>query len=254
MTIVILGSGNVATHIGKAFHALGHQILQVYSRDKANANALASVLNADTVDVVSEITDSADLYFIAVADQAIQQIVDTLPKPVKGIVVHCSGAADINILAHFPLYGVVYPAQSLRKDISTSLKNIPFGIEGANTEISDRLLELMRHISAKSFLCDSEQRLALHIAAVFVNNFSNVLFQTAYNIMQEQNLSFDLLKPIILETAQNVQKHIPKDVQTGPAMRGDTETIKKHLQFLMKNPYWLKIYQQLTEEIIRNKG
>lgn len=253
MTIVMIGSGNVATHIGEAFHTLGHQVSQVYSRNKANAFALASVLNADAVDTVSEITDSADLYFIAVADHAIQQVVDTLPEPLNGIVVHCSGATNINILAHFPLYGVVYPAQSLRKDISTALQNIPFGIEGSRTDVSDRLLQFMQHISAKSFLCNSEQRLALHIAAVFANNFSNVLFQTAYNILEEQNLSFDLLKPIILETAQNVQKQIPKDVQTGPAVRGDMETIQKHLQFLMKNPYWLKIYQQLTEEITRNK-
>ncbi|TYR36016.1 DUF2520 domain-containing protein [Sphingobacterium phlebotomi] len=253
MTIVILGSGNIATHIGKAFHALGHQILQVYSRNRANAYALASVLNADAIDTIKEVTDKADLYIIAVTDQAIQHVVDQLPKLLKGIVVHCSGATNINILAHFPLYGVLYPAQSLQKDIVTSLDNIPFAIEGGDSDTADRLLQLMRNISVKSFLCDSEQRLALHIAAVFANNFSNVLFQIAYDILKEQNLSFDLLKPIVLETAQKVQKQIPKDVQTGPATREDAETIQKHLQFLTKTPHWLKIYQQLTEEIIRNK-
>jgi len=253
MTIVILGSGNVATHLGKAFHTFGHQILQVYSRDKANAEALASLLNADAVDTITDVTDKADFYLIAVADQAIEQVVDQLAEPITGIVVHCSGATNSNVLARFPLYGVVYPVQSLRKDIPTSLENIPFGIEGNNMEISDSLLRLMQHIAVRSFLCDSKQRLALHIAAVFVNNFNNVLFQVANQILQEQNLSFDLLKPIVLETAQNVQTRMPKDVQTGPAERGDTETIKKHLQFLIKNPHWLKIYQQLTEEITRNK-
>lgn len=253
MTIVILGSGHVATHIGKAFHTLGHQILQVYSRNKANAIALASVLNADAIDTIEDITDKADLYFIAVADQAIQQIVDQLPETLKGMIVHCSGATDINILTHFPFHGVIYPVQSLRKDVATSLENIPFGIEGNNTATTDSLLHLIQNISAKSFLCDSEQRLALHIAAVFANNFSNALFQIAYDVLKEHNLSFDLLKPIILETAQKTQKQIPKDLQTGPAKRGDMETIKKHLQFLMKTPHWLKIYQQLTEEIIRNK-
>jgi len=253
MTIAILGSGNIASHIGNAFHTLGHQILQVYSRNKANAIALASVLNAHAIDTIEDITDKADLYFIAVTDQAIQQIVNQLPETLEGMVVHCSGATHINILAHFPLHGVIYPVQSLRKDIAASLENIPFGIEGSNPDTTDRLLQLMQNISAESFLCDSEQRLALHIAAVFANNFSNVLFQIAYDILKEQNLSFDLLRPIMLETAQKVQKQVPKDVQTGPAKRGDMETIQKHLQFLMKTPHWLKIYQQLTEEITRNK-
>lgn len=251
MNIVILGSGNVASHMGKALHTLGHQILQVYSRNWANAHVLASVLNADAVDTVEEITDRADFYFIAVADQAIQQVADQLPQPVNGIVVHCSGATDINILARFPLHGVIYPAQSLRKDIATSLRDIPFGIEGSDRDIANSLLRLIQTISVKPFLCDTKQRLALHLAAVFANNFSNVLFQIAYEILKEQNLTFDLLKPIILETAQKVQKQIPEDVQTGPAKRGDTETIQKHLQFLMKSPHWLKIYQELTGEITR---
>lgn len=253
MTVVILGSGNVATHMGKAFHTLGHQILQVYSRNKANAIALASVVTAEGVDTIEDISDKADLYFIAVADQAIQCIVNQLSKNLEGVVVHASGATDINILMNFPLHGVIYPVQSLRKDVPALLENIPFGIEGSDTKTTDHLLELMHNISAKSFLCDSKQRLALHTAAIFANNFSNVLFQIAYDILKEQNLSFDLLKPIILETAQKVQKQIPKDVQTGPAERGDTETIQKHLQFLMKTPHWLKIYQQLTDEITGNK-
>ncbi|PRD52672.1 Rossmann-like and DUF2520 domain-containing protein [Sphingobacterium gobiense] len=253
MNIVILGSGNIASHIGKAFHTLGHQILQVYSRNWANAHALASVLNADALDTIEEITDRADLYFIAVTDQAIQQVADQLPEPLHGIVVHCSGATDINILAGFPLHGVIYPVQGLSKDVTASLRDIPFGIEGSDQKIADSLLRLTRHISAKPFLCNTEQRLALHLAAVFANNFSNVLFQIAYEILKEQNLTFDLLKPIILETAQKVQKQIPKDVQTGPAKRRDMETIQKHLQFLMKTPHWLKIYQELTQEITRKK-
>lgn len=254
MTITILGSGNVATHLGEAFHKAGHQILQVYSRNKANANALASVLSAVAIDSFREVTNKADLYLIAVPDQAIQDVAEHLPASIKGVVVHCSGATNSAILARFPLYGVLYPVQSLRKNIATSLEKIPFGIEGNNPVSTDRLIQLMQPIAFQSFLCSSEQRLALHVAAVFANNFSNVLFQIAFDVLQEQNLSFDLLKPIVLETAQNVQKKLPEEVQTGPAMRGDTETIQKHLQFLTKNPNWLKIYQQLTQEITRNKS
>lgn len=254
MTITILGSGNVATHLGEAFHKTGHQILQVYSRNKANANALASVLSAVAIDSLGEVTNQADLYLIAVPDQAIQGVAERLPSAIKGVVVHCSGATHSAILGHFPHYGVLYPVQSLRKNIPTSLEKVPFGIEGNDLVSTDLLIQLMQPIALQSFLCSSEQRLALHIAAVFANNFSNVLFQIAFDVLQEQNLSFDLLKPIVLETAQNVQKKSPNEVQTGPAIRGDIETIKKHLQFLTKNPNWLKIYQQLTQEITRNKS
>lgn len=252
MNMVILGSGNIASHLGKAFHAQGHRILQVYSRNKANAHALASVLNADAVDTVKEITDGADLYFIAVADQAIAEVVDQLSFTSTATVVHCSGATDIAVLNRFPFRGVIYPVQSLNKDVETTLRNIPFGVEGNNRETTTLLLTLMRDISPQSFICSSKQRLALHVAAVFANNFSNALFQIAYDILEEHNLPFYLLKPLILETAQKVQQQVPKAVQTGPSKRGDTKTIEKHLEFISKNQHWLKIYQQLSEEIAKN--
>jgi len=253
MKIVILGSGNVATHIGNAFHSRGHTIAQVYSRNKANAHALASVLNADTVDALEDLNADADLYFIAVSDSAIAAIADGLPPITRAIVAHCSGATDMSVLSRFPLRGVIYPAQSLHKDTISVLADIPFGIEGSDATTENQLFRLMQEISPKSFLCNSEQRLALHTAAVFANNFSNALFQIAYTILKEHKLSFDLLRPLILETAQKVQQQVPKTVQTGPAQRDDMETIQRHLQFLRKNPDWLKIYQQLTKEITRNK-
>lgn len=252
MNIVILGSGNIASHLGKAFYAQGHRILQVYSRNKANAHALASVINADAVDTAKAIAHDADLYLIAVADQAIAEVADQLPYTSTAVVAHCSGATDIDILNRFPLRGVIYPVQSLSREVKTALQNIPFGIEGNNMEMTTRLLTLMQPISTRPFICSSKQRLALHVAAVFANNFSNALFQIAYDILEEHRLSFDLLKPLILETAQKIQQCIPKDVQTGPSKRGDVETIEKHLQFISENPHWLKIYQQLSDEIAKN--
>lgn len=254
MNIVILGSGNVASHIGKGFQALGYNIVQVYSRKQANALALASILNAQATDQVAHLHPDADLYLIAVADQAIAAVAEQMPKPSKGIVVHCSGATDMKVLARFEKYGVLYPVQSLRKDMPTDLRSIPFGIEGSQKSVTDHLMCLMQHLSSACFLCNSEQRLTLHISAVFVNNFSNALFGIAYRMLEEQNLPFDLLKPIISATAQKVQEQRPQDVQTGPAARGDLETLKKHSQFLSKNPDWLDIYQQITEEIIKNRN
>ena len=252
MRIVMLGSGNVATQLGKAFHTSGHQIVQVYSRNLANAQALATVLQTQGTDQLVDLVTDADFYIIAVADQAIATVTADLPLSVQGIVVHCSGATDMNVLGQYTRYGVIYPVQSIRKETEVALEHIPFGIEGDQASTTKALLQLMQSLSTQSFLCDSKQRLALHIAAVFANNFSNALFQIAYDILKGQELPFDLLKPIILETAQKVQLQLPKAVQTGPAKRKDQKTIQRHLQFLAKEPNWLKIYQQLTEEITKN--
>ncbi|NQD72681.1 DUF2520 domain-containing protein [Sphingobacterium shayense] len=249
MEIVVIGSGNIATHLAKGLHALGHTILQVYSKNIANAHALASLFSASATDQLNVINPSASLYLIAVTDKAIQDITTVLPKSIQGIITHTSGATPISILQKFSNYGVIYPAQSLTKGISTNLNDVPFGIEGSNKKVSATLVAMMLQLSTKTFPCSTQQRLALHTAAVFANNFSNALFQIAYEIMNANNLSFDLLKPLILETAKKVQDHLPSEAQTGPAKRNDIPTIQRHLQFLSQNPNWVKIYQQLTEEI-----
>lgn len=254
MKIVILGSGNVATQLGKAFLGQGHDVAQVYSKTEANAQALASVLGSRATTLLAEVKTDADLYLLAVSDQAIAEIAEQLPAHLSGIVVHCSGATAIDVLQDFQRYGVVYPPQSLTKHGPVDLASIPFGIEGNTANTADQLMAFMRPISQASFPCSSPQRLALHTAAVFANNFANSLFQISYDILKENNLSFDLLRPIILETAQKVQAHEPRTVQTGPAQRGDLLTIEKHLQFISKNSNWVKIYQQLTEEITSKKA
>ena len=252
MNIVCIGSGNIATHLSKAFFSLGHHISQIYSHTSANAKALAEVVMADSfTDNIHDLLVSADLYIIAVSDKALQQIVENLPNKLQGLVVHTSGATDINVLDKFENYGVIYPPQSINKNIETDLAKIPFCIEANSEKNLDRLLGIMEEISSHNLPCSSHQRLALHISAVLVNNFTNSLYQIAYDILAEQNLSFDLLKPIISETAEKIKNHIPKDVQTGPAIRNDQITINKHLQFLSNSKDISKIYQDLTEFIIK---
>ncbi len=249
MEIVVIGSGNIATHLAKGFHEIGHNILQVYSKNIANAHVLASSISSLATDQISRINQSAGLYLIAVSDHAIPEVVEQLPQSIQGIVVHTSGATPMATLRKFRDYGVIYPLQSLTKDIASNLKEIPFGVEGNSEQTTNTLITQMSALSTKTFNCSSAQRLALHTAAVFANNFSNALFQIAYEILQSENLPFDLLRPIIAETAQKVQDYLPSQTQTGPAKRNDIQTIKRHLQFLSENPRWLKIYQQLTEEI-----
>lgn len=253
MNIVLLGSGNIATHLGRAFHGLGHRVLQVFSRNQVNATALASLLESSPITALGDMDQTADLYILAVADHAIAHVAQQLPSSLKGIVVHCSGATDISLLSRFTAFGVIYPPQSMHKHSEVRIDQIPFGVEGNDAGTTALLLRLAQTLSSQAFLCDSRQRLALHTAAVFANNFTNALYGISYNILTAHKLSFDLLKPIIVDTALKIQHHLPHEVQTGPAVRGDYETIEKHLQFLSENPLWLKIYQQLTEEITRTK-
>lgn len=253
MNIVILGTGNIATHYAKAFQTLGHYITQVYSKTSANASALAEVVSAESIPDLSQISHSADLYIIAVSDQAIKTVTDQLPRRLKGIVVHTSGATPLTVLNRFEKSGVIYPPQSLSKDVETDLSTIPFAIEGNTSEVEQTLLAVGQQLSHKSFLCDSQQRMTLHIAAVFVNNFSNVLYQVAFDLLRQQNLDVELVRPIILETANKVQYQEPKEVQTGPAIRNDIQTINSHLKLLSQDESLTQIYQNLTALIIKTR-
>lgn len=248
MNIVLIGSGNVATQLGLFFQQAGHQISQVYSRNLANAHALASLLNTDVVDQLAALPLHADIYLIAVSDDAIEDTVAAMPK-VEGLVCHCSGASPLTLLANFEKHGVIYPPQSISKDQKASLSNLPFALEGNTASVTAALLAFMQPMAAASFECSTAQRLALHVAAVFVNNFSNALYQISFELLSKHQLPFDLLKPIILETAIKVQHNEPATVQTGPAKRKDEKTIQTHLNFLRQNQRWVEIYQKLTEEI-----
>lgn len=253
MTIVILGSGNVATHLAKAFCKHGHIVKQIFSKQSANAKALADAVNANYTANLSDLYQNAELYLIAVSDAAIAQTVVGMPEITKGIVVHTSGATSIDILHRFCNNGVIYPAQSISKQVETDISLIPFGIEGNSAETNERLSSLISSIAPNIFACDSQQRLALHVAAVLVNNFPNALYNMATEILKRENLDFDLLRPIILETANKVQNHLPSEVQTGPASRNDIGTINKHLQFLSYSNELTKIYQCLSDFIIKSR-
>jgi len=248
MNIVVFGSGNVATQLGKTFFNAGYGVKQVFSRNKANAQALASLIGAEAIHTLDALDRSADMYLLAVSDGAIDILAEQLPQ-LKGVVVHCSGATPLSVLDKFQSYGVIYPLQSISRITPMNITAIPFAVEGNVAQTASQLLNMMQSMAPKSFVCNTQQRLALHVAAVFANNFTNALFQISYDILQENQLSFDLLKPLILETAQKVQTALPKDVQTGPAKRSDHRTIQAHLEFLRNKPDLLKIYQQLTAEI-----
>jgi len=249
MDIVIIGSGNVASVLGRKFKAAGHTILQVYSRNAGAASELAYKLGSESTSYKSTINKFAEVYIVAVSDDAIAAVTSDLFLPGK-VVAHTAASVPKEVLkkvtAH---YGVFYPLQSLRKDM-TDLPDIPVSIDGIDEKTKKTLEQLARSISAENVVeAGDDARLKLHVAAVVVSNFVNHLYSLAEDYCRKEGLDFKQLLPLIEETASRLKETSPKQAQTGPATRHDTETIQKHLELLKNHPQLKNIYVLLTESI-----
>jgi len=252
MRITLIGSGNVATHLAAAFKNAGHRIVQVYSRDMQNAALLAYHVKAEAIDDLQNIDTETDLFIISVKDDAIVSIAESLVR-YKKLTVHTSGATDLQSLsAIIPTAGVFYPLQTLSKNKEVDFLTVPLCIEGANEQITLELEQLAQTVSNKVYRIDSAQRKTLHLAAVFACNFPNYLYDVARQLLQDQRIDFELIRPLILETAQKVQGHLPGEVQTGPAIRNDENTMAMHTQMLEDEPGLKMIYELLSQGIIKN--
>ncbi|MGN6641187.1 MAG: Rossmann-like and DUF2520 domain-containing protein [Mucilaginibacter sp.] len=255
MRITLIGSGNVATHLGAAFKNAGHAIVQVYSRNFQHASLLAYHLKAEAIDDLQKINPETDIFVIAVKDDAIEGIAEALTKYNK-LIIHTSGATSLQtLLSHTSQAGVFYPLQTFSKTKEVNFRMVPLCIEGADEQITRRLEELAWTVSNNVYRVDSDKRRILHLAAVFACNFPNYLYYAAGKLLQQHDLDFNLLRPLILETAEKVQGHLPADVQTGPAIRNDEKTMQAHLQLLTENPELEQLYKQLSQLIIKmDKG
>lgn len=253
MNIVIIGTGNVATVLGREFKAAGHTILQIAGRNSAAASALAYELDTVSTNYWSSVNKNADIYIIAVSDNAINDIVSELKLPGK-VVVHTAASVPKEILKPVSNhYGVFYPLQSLRRE-TESLPEIPLFVDGSDENTRQVLEKLARSISGEKVVhAGNDERIKLHVAAVFVNNFTNYLYVLAEEYCKKEGIDFKLLLPLIEETAMRVKNNSPKSVQTGPAMRHDNETIQKHLTLLRQYPHLEKIYAFLSECIEKMK-
>ena len=253
MDIVIIGSGNVAAVLGRKFKAAGHTILQIYSRNAAAASELAYEWDTESTNYKITINKNADIYIIAVSDDAIDDVTADLKLPGK-IVVHTAASVPKEVLKNVTThYGVFYPLQSLRKEMK-SLPDTPIFYDGSD-ELTKRKLESL----AKSILREKvteagdEARLKLHIAAVVVSNFTNHLYALAETFCRKEGLDFRQLLPLIEETALRIKDVSPHEAQTGPAARHDKETIQKHLELLKDHPQLKNIYLLLSESIQQEK-
>lgn len=252
MQVTIIGTGNVATVLGKLIFANNHSINQIYGRNIDAASLLANQLNAQPINKISDLNNESDLYIIAVSDKSIATICSKLNVTEK-IVVHTAGSVNNDILKNVSRnFGVLYPIQSLRKEMDIATATIPFLINGNNKSTQISIENFAKTLSKKVAVGNDEVRLQLHTAAVFSCNFVNYMYLQSANFCEANNLDFTLLQPLIEETALRLRTHHPKDVFTGPAVRKDVQTIEKHITQLNSNKPAQELYTIITKMIMNN--
>ena len=250
--VVIIGAGNLATQLALTLFEKGIPVKQVYSRKIESASELAGKVNASFTNNLSELLPEADLYIIAVKDSAIQEVLENIPLKDDQLIVHTAGSIPMIILEGFSAnYGVFYPLQTFSKYRKIDFSDIPICIEANHPSNMINLEKLGGILSSSVNQINSEERKTLHLAAVFVNNFVNHLYAVGADILQDKKLDFDLLKPLIRETAEKIETLHPFDAQTGPAKRNDQSVIRTQLKMLQDKPEFQKIYSFATESIFR---
>ncbi len=251
-TIILIGAGNVATHLGLRLVECGFAITQVYSRTKERAEQLANQLNTQNTHQLQTIDTTADIYIFAIKDDAISSIAKQLQQylPQTAIITHTSGATPSTVFkSFFSNYGVFYPLQTFSINRKSNFETLPMCIDGSNEMVKEKLLDIAKVICPNVYEIDDAQRAVLHVVAVIVNNFTNHLFAIGEDIANKEQIPFELLKPLITETVSKINEHPAKAMQTGPAIRQDTETINRHLAFLEAYPTYHKLYQYFTDSI-----
>ncbi len=254
LNIIIIGSGNVANQLAIAFFEKKCNILQIVGRNKKEVTALAKKVKSKASFDFKSIDKFADIYVIAVKDDAIELLASKL-KLGNALVVHTSGAVNASVLKKCSKnYGVFYPLQTISKDKKTKFKKVPICIEANNTFAIETLKKAATIISNKVQIISSEQRKIIHLAAVFACNFTNYMYAVSEKILKENKLSFDLLHTLITETAEKATHCSPSKNQTGPAIREDKKTMQAHLLLLKKDKPLQEMYKLLSTAIIKIKN
>lgn len=247
--IVLLGYGNLGYHLADALLRAGLNLVQIYNRSGLVSPSPGKV--SVTTETTAILPD-AEIYLLCVRDEAIGLVAEQLSHKVHrdAVVAHTSGAAPLEQLArYFPLCGVFWPVQSFSRQVPTDFSQVPICVAGTTTIAENTLLQLGRSLSNRVYSIDHEERPRLHLAAVLANNFTNALYDLAARQLEQMDLPFDLLRPLILQTALKVQEAMPVAVQTGPAIRNDRSTLLKHLALLEQEPELRELYRLLSKYI-----
>ena len=249
----MIGAGNVATHLGKALLAAGHDMLQVYSRTMESASTLATAVGASPTNNISDVRDDADVYIVSVKDSVMAEL---LPRLCRGkensVFLHTAGSMPMDVFRGMALhYGVLYPMQTFSKTREVDFSDIPCFIEASDEYARKVLDELVHSISRRVYELSSEDRKYLHLSAVFACNFVNHCYAASAEILNKHNIPFDIMLPLIDETARKVHQLSPIDAQTGPAVRYDENVIRKQAALLNGNPLLRDIYERMSMDIHR---
>lgn len=250
MEIVIIGSGNLATHLACALNGAGHKILQVYSRTEAHAHELAEKVESSYTACLEEVRSDADAYVFSVKDDALSALIVSLSKRnPSATYIHTAGSIPMNIFkGHAQHYGVLYPMQTFSKGREVDFLIIPCFIE-ANDEPSLTLIRtLAESISDRVVPADSERRKKLHLAAVLACNLANHCYRLAERVLEEEETDFGLFLPLIEETARKVKYLSPREAQTGPMVRYDKNVMEMQLS-LLPDERTRQIYRLMAESI-----
>lgn len=251
MKVILIGAGNLATHLGKAIFAAGHDVVQVFSRTMPSATALASEVGAQPVSDISDVRSDADLYVVSVKDSAIVELIPVLCKGKETkVFLHTAGSIPMDVFQGMALhYGVLYPMQTFSKQREVDFSQIPCFIE-ANDEHALQLIGDVAHqVSSRVYHLASEDRKYLHLSAVFACNFVNHCYALSREILEEHGIPFDVMLPLIDETAAKVHELDPKDAQTGPAVRYDENVLRAQGALLRSNPQMKDIYDRMSMSI-----
>lgn len=246
--ICLIGAGNVATHLARAFNSAA-SIITIYSHSLDNAVALATELGNPSIatDDLASIPADADFYLVSIKDDCIADVARRTPD--AGVWAHTSGSIPITVFESLKSrYGVFYPLQTFSKNVALDISQVPFFIEGNTPEVSDSLMDLARKISDVVEPADSERRKALHIAAVFACNFVNYMWVEADDLLRREGLNIGFMKPLLKETLRKISSVSPADAQTGPARRGDRHIIENHLSQLHGEQH--EVYKLLSRLIL----
>lgn len=251
MKIVLIGAGNVATHLGVALQRVGYSVVQVYSRTEESASALGAKLSVDYTVCIEEIRRDVDLYIVAVKDAVLQQLASALVKGrEQALFVHTAGSMPMDLWKGLvERYGVLYPMQTFSKQREVDFHAVPFFIEASASEELERLHTVATRLSPKVYEATSCQRKHLHLAAVFACNFANHMYALSSHILEKQGIPFEVMLPLIEETAGKVHRLPPVQAQTGPAVRYDENVMSRHLDMLAEEVPLRDLYEKISKSI-----
>lgn len=249
--VVLVGAGNVATHLGMALQKAGYEIVQVFSRTEHSASVLAGQLGTEYTVSMEALRPDADLYIVSVKDAVLQSLLPTIVKGrEEALFVHTAGSMPMSVWKGIAIrYGVLYPMQTFSKQRPVDFGTVSFFVEANEPDDLETLKQMASSLGAKVYEASSEQRMSLHVAAVFACNFANHMYALSAKLLDKYGMPFEAMLPLIEETADKVHLLSPREAQTGPAIRRDGNVMDKHLDLLADEPILQDLYKKISKSI-----